>query len=67
MATSSILTNIVIRDSKEAEVFANALEESSRDPEWKPSISALTVLTDKDAIRELMAKRGQKSESIHNC
>lgn len=60
MATSSILTNIVIRDPKKAEAFADALEASSRDPEWKPTAPGMPVLTDIEAIRKLMAKRVQR-------
>lgn len=62
MSTSSILTNIVIHDPKKAEILANALEESSHDPEWKPSVPAIPVLTDIDAIRKLMTKKGRKNE-----
>lgn len=57
MATSTILTNIVIRDPQEAEAFANALEESSRDPEWKSSAPSMPSLTDLDEIRRLITKR----------
>ncbi|MCM1256949.1 MAG: hypothetical protein NC307_03765 [Roseburia sp.] len=60
MATSSILTNIIIRDPHQAEALANALEESSLDPEWKPSMPTMPVLTDIDDIRKLMEKREQK-------
>ena len=35
MATSSILTNVVIEDPKKAEAFVDALEKSSQDPVWK--------------------------------
>lgn len=57
MATSSILTNIVIRDPKKAEAFANALEASSRDPKWESSTPVIPVMTDINAIRKLMSKR----------
>lgn len=57
MATSSIFTNIVIKDPKEAEKFIDALEASSRDSEWKPSTTTKPPLTDVNAIRKLMAKR----------
>lgn len=60
MATSSILTNIVIRDQNKAEELVNALEESSLDSKWESSVPTMPVLTDIDAIRKLMAKRGQK-------
>lgn len=57
MATSSILSNIVIRDSKKAEALINALEASSNDPKWKPSAPTIPVLTDIEAIRKHMSKR----------
>lgn len=60
MATSSIFTNIVISDPKKAERFIDALEVSSLDPEWKPTTPVNPPLTDIEAIRRLMAKRGQK-------
>lgn len=60
MATSSILTNVIIRDSKKAEAFADALEASSRDPKRKFSASAIPVLRDADAIRIFLAEKGQK-------
>lgn len=59
MATSSIFTNIVINDPKKAEKFIDALETSSRDPEWKPTTPVKPPLTDTEAIRKLMAKRVQ--------
>lgn len=37
MATSSILTELVIEDPKKAEAFINALEMSSQDPACSPS------------------------------
>ncbi len=61
MATSSILTNVVIRDSKKAEALASALEASSRDPKWKPSSPTIPVLTDAEAVRKFFAQKGQKS------
>ena len=60
MATSSILTNVIIRDPKKAEAFADALEASSRDPKRKPSAPAIPVLRDADAIRRFLAEKGQK-------
>ena len=59
MATSSILTNVVIRDPKKAEAFADALEASSRDPKRKPS-APIPVLGDADAIRRFLAEKGRK-------
>ena len=60
MATSSILTNVVIKDSKKAEVLANSLEASSRDPKRKPSAPTIPVLTDVNAVRRFFAQKGQK-------
>lgn len=60
MPTSSIFTNIIINDPKKAEKFINALEESSRDPSWKPSSPVKPPLTDLDKIRKLMEKRLSK-------
>ena len=57
MATSSIFTNVVINDPKKAERFIEALDQSSRDPAWRPSTPVKAPLTDVDAIRKLMAKR----------
>ena len=45
MATSSILKNVVIKDSKKAEALANALEASSHDPKREPSAPTIPVLT----------------------
>lgn len=61
MATSSILTNVVIRDSKKAEALASALEASSHDPKRKPSSPTIPVLTDAEAVRKFFAQKGQKS------
>lgn len=60
MATSSILTNVIIRDPKKAEAFADALEASSRDPKRESSAPAISVLRDADAIRSFLAEKGQK-------
>ncbi len=57
MPTSSIFTNIVIRDPKKAEQFINALEASRKDPVRKPTMPFKPPLTDPEAIRKLMAKR----------
>ena len=62
MATSSIFSNVVINDSPKAEKFIDALEKSSRNPEWKPVYPVNQPITDIDEIRRLMAKRRQKSE-----
>ena len=58
MATSSIFTNIVINEPKKVEKFIEALETSSHDPAWKPTTPVKPPLTDIEAIRKLMSKRG---------
>lgn len=58
MATSSIFTNIVINEPKKVEKFIEALETSSHDPAWKPATPVKPPLTDIEAIRKLMSKRG---------
>lgn len=60
MATSSILTNVVIRDPKKAEVFADALEASSQDPKRKSSASTIPILGDADAIRRFLTEKGRR-------
>ena len=44
MATSSILTELVIEDPKKAEAFINALEMSSQDPVCSPSAPSIPIL-----------------------
>ncbi len=44
MATSSIFANIQITDPKKAEAFAEALDESARDPERVPSASVIPLV-----------------------
>ena len=60
MATSSILNNVVIKDSKKAEALANALEASSHDSKRKPSEPTIPVLTDVEAVRKFFAQKGKK-------
>ena len=60
MDTSSILTNIVIKDAKKAEALANALEASSHDSKRKPSEPMILVLTDVEAVRKFFAQKEQK-------
>ena len=57
MATSSILTNVVIKDSKRVEALANALEASSRDPKRKPSAPTIPVLTDVEAVQKFFVQK----------
>lgn len=59
MATSSILSNVVIRDLKKAEAFADALEASSHDPKHKPSEPIIPFLSDVDEIRKFLVKKGK--------
>lgn len=61
MATSSIFSNIVIRDPKKAAAFVDALDESSRDPERKPSAPNLQMVTDIETIRKFMPKRVRRN------
>ncbi len=56
MAISSIFTNIVIKDPKKVDLFAEALEVSSHYPKWKPSIPVKPLLTDVKSIKKLMTK-----------
>ena len=60
MATSSIFTNIRITDPKKAEAFAEALDESARDPERVPSDSVIPLVTNIDDIRKFMTMRTGK-------
>lgn len=55
MATSSIMRNFYI-SGREAELFANAVEESSHDP--KPSVSvSVNKIHGLQELQELMRKR----------
>ncbi len=61
MPTSSITKNFIISDPKQAERFANAVEESYRESllrknEPRPNYH-LRLLTDPEEIREFMRKR----------
>ena len=60
MATSSIFANIRITDPQKAEAFAEALDESARDPERVPSASVIPLVTNIDDIRKFMAVRTGK-------
>ena len=50
MATSSIFANIVIDDPKQAEAFADLLEELSQEPKRKPVGRTFRLLTDPKEI-----------------
>ncbi len=56
MATSSILTNVKISGAQNAEIFVNALETASADPERKPVSTINPPLKDKEEIRALFFK-----------
>ena len=60
MATSSIFANIQITDPKKAEAFAEALDESARNPERVPSASVIPLVTNIDDIRKFMTVRTGK-------
>ena len=56
MATASITDNIVIRDPKHVEAFANAVEEAFKSP-LTIRETPIRMLTDKEEIRNFMMKR----------
>mgnify|MGYP000798553657 CR=1 FL=1 len=60
MATSSILTELVIEDPKKAEAFINALEMSSQEPVCSPSAPSIPILDSVEDIRSFLynKKRG---------
>lgn len=60
MATSSIFVNIRITDPKKAEAFAEAMDESARDPERVPSASVIPLVTNIDDVRKFMTVRTGK-------
>lgn len=53
MATSSIFYNFTITDEKDAERFANALEQAAQQPAWKPQTTAAPLVRDPDTIRAI--------------
>ena len=59
MATSSILTELVIEDPKKAEAFINALELSSQDPVCSPSAPFIPIL---DSVEENTEVPGKKKK-----
>ncbi|MCD8219154.1 MAG: hypothetical protein LUC50_02015 [Ruminococcus sp.] len=59
MATSSITKNFVVFGKEQAEVFANAVEESFNGP--KPEIKVnYSEIDTVDELKKLMAKRKKK-------
>ncbi len=59
MATSSIFTNVKITDPKKAEAFINALDASANEPKKAKTVE-LSLVTDLNELRRMMAKRTQK-------
>ena len=57
MATSSIFTNVEIKDKKNAEIFVSALEKANETPKRTPTSKVNPPLRDKKAIRALLSKR----------
>lgn len=58
MATSSIFADFTIKDKRTAEAFVMALEESAdHEKQQPPAHDQASLLTDRKAIRALMAKR----------
>lgn len=58
MATSSITDNIVIRDPKQVEAFAEAVDRASKNPlEYRTS--SVRMVKDKAEFIQLMKKRRQ--------
>lgn len=65
MATSSIFASFDIHDKALAQRFADALERCEAASEWKPSNRAPQLLTDKSALRALIARKKEKGEDSH--
>lgn len=57
MATSSILTELVIEDPKKAEAFINTLELSSQDPVCSPSAPFIPILDSVEEIRRFLERK----------
>lgn len=64
MATSSILTELVIEDPKKAEAFINALEMSSQDSVCSPSAPSIPILDSVKEIRRFLERKKQVSLCI---
>ena len=64
MATSSILTELVIEDPKKAEAFINALEMSSQGPVCSPSAPSIPILDSVKEIRRFLERKKQVSLCI---
>lgn len=59
MATSSILTELVIEDPKKAEAFINALELSSQYPVCSPSAPFIPILDSVEEIRRFLERKNK--------
>ncbi len=59
MATSSILTELVIEDPKKAEAFINALELSGQDPVCSPSAPFIPILDSVEEIRRFLERKNK--------
>lgn len=59
MATSSILTELVIEDPKKAEAFINVLELSSQDPVCSPSAPFIPILDSVEEIRRFLERKNK--------
>lgn len=59
MATSSILTELVIEAPQKAEAFINALEMSSQDLVWNPSAPSIPILDSVEEIRRFLERKNK--------
>ena len=59
MATSSILTELVIEDPKKAEAFIIALEMSSQEPVCSPSAPSIPILDSVEDIRRFLERKNK--------
>ena len=60
MATSSIFANVRITNPRQAEAFAEALDESAMEPERMPSAPVIPLVTNIEEIRKFMADEGNE-------
>ena len=63
MATSSIFASFNINDRKTAEAFAEALDQSAKEPKRVPT-PATSHITDRDKILELLAQRKKNKKHL---
>lgn len=66
MATSSIFASFNINDSRKADRFVTALEESVKEPLRTPEAPTPHVLTDKDKILALFGKKQESKGETKN-